>query len=81
MFYIYVIFSEKVCKKYTGHTEDIETRLIQHNLGLLGVYTKNKGPWSLIYKEEFETRSEAIAREKFLKSGKGRDFIKSQTGY
>lgn len=81
MFYVYVIYSEKVCKKYTGHTEDLETRLRQHNLGLLGLFTKNKGPWLLIHQEQFLTRSEAILREKFLKTGKGRDFIKLKTGY
>jgi putative endonuclease len=37
---------------------------------------KQKGPWRLIYSEEHATRSEAMKREKFLKSGQGREWIK-----
>ena len=38
---------------------------------------KQKGPWRLIYSEEQSTRGEAMEREKFLKSGQGRDWIKA----
>jgi putative endonuclease len=44
MFTVYVLYSETVKKKYTGYTHDLEKRIIQHNEGLLGVYTKGKGP-------------------------------------
>jgi putative endonuclease len=81
MFYVYVIYSDLVNRKYIGHTEDIERRLLEHNNGLLGVYTKNKGPWRLVYFESFQTRSEAMKREAELKTGKGRDFLKMTTGY
>jgi putative endonuclease len=81
MFTVYVIYSESVKKKYTGYTHDIELRLHQHNNGLLGTYTKNKGPWKLIYSEVFQNKADAIFREKELKSGKGREFIKLKTGY
>jgi len=80
MYHVYVIYSEQIKRKYTGHTENLERRLNQHNLGLLGTYTKNKGPWRLIYSEQFDTRSKAIGREKELKTGKGRDFLKLKTG-
>jgi predicted GIY-YIG superfamily endonuclease len=43
-------------------------------------HTKNKGPWKIIHSEKYPTRSEAIFRERFLKTGKGRLFIKSFTG-
>jgi putative endonuclease len=79
-YFVYVIYSLNAQRKYIGHTENIEMRLIQHNNGLLGIYTKNKGPWELIYSEELESRSEAMIREKYLKTGVGRDFIKSKTG-
>ena len=78
MFYVYVIKSENSDKTYIGQTSDLEKRLRQHNdLGNnFSKYTKrNKGPWKLIYKEEVSTRSEALRREKFLKSGKGRELI------
>jgi putative endonuclease len=76
MFTVYVIESLLNKGKYTGHTEDIERRLIEHNEGLLGRYTKNKGPWKLIYAKTFATRSEAILHEKYLKTGAGRDYLK-----
>ena len=80
MFTVYVIYSDKSLTKYTGQTEDLDLRLQQHNEGTLGRYTKNKGPWRLLYKEEFETRGEAMIYEKYLKSGIGREFIKSKFG-
>ncbi|MBM3165802.1 MAG: GIY-YIG nuclease family protein [Bacteroidetes bacterium] len=81
MFTVYVLYSTKIQKKYTGFTQDLEKRIIQHNLGLLGKYTKGKGPWVLIYSETFQTKIEAIVKEKELKTGKGRDFLKLKTGY
>jgi len=81
MYSVYVIFSERTHIKYTGHTEDLELRLAQHNEGSLGRYTKNKGPWKIIYQENFNSRAEAMAREKYLKTGVGREFIKRETGY
>jgi putative endonuclease len=79
MFYVYGIQSEVTGKLYTGQTEDIEKRLRQHNdpSNDFSEYTKhNKGPWRLLYKEEIITRFDALKREKFLKSGKGRQYIK-----
>lgn len=64
--------------KYTGQTEDLDRRLFEHNNNLLGRFTKNKGPWKLIHSEKFTTRSEAMAREKYLKTGAGRDWIKQK---
>lgn len=81
MFTVYVIYSENAGKKYTGHTEDLDRRLTEHNSGMLGRFTKNKGPWVVIYSAVFNTRSEAIIHEKYLKTGTGREFIKGLTGY
>jgi putative endonuclease len=77
-FFTYIIYSNKVGKKYIGHTENIERRLKEHNEGTLGKFTKNKGPWKLVHSDEFKTRSEAMAKEKFYKTGKGRDLLKDQ---
>ncbi len=76
MYYVYIIYSNTVNKKYIGQTDDFERRLNEHNNGLLGTFTKNKGPWKLVHLEEFETRSQAMIREKYLKSGVGREWIK-----
>ena len=83
MFYVYVIESESTDKIYIGQTSDLEKRLKQHNdpCNDFSEYTKkNKGPWKLLYKEEVETRVDALKREKFLKSGQGRNFIKLLLG-
>jgi len=74
MFYVYILKNKKD-QIYIGHTQDITKRLIEHNSGCSG-YTKNKGPFEIIYKEIYNTRSEAIKREKRLKSGQGREWIK-----
>ncbi len=42
---------------------------------------KQRGPWNLIYKEEFDTRIEAMRREKELKSSRGREFLKQFRKY
>ena len=78
MYKVYVIYSKKAGKYYTGQTEDLKRRLNEHNEGTLGKYTKNKGPWELLYFEEFKTREEALRREKYLKTGAGRDFVQSK---
>ncbi len=69
--WVYVIQSEKDSWTYTGHTNDVERRLHDHNRGKMKS-TRYRGPFKLIHTEEFSSRSEAMTREKFLKSGKGR---------
>ena len=83
MYYVYVIKNDR-SKIYIGQTADLEKRLERHNdknSRKLRSYTSiNKGPWKLIYKEEFETRKKAIEREKYLKSHIGRDWLKLKLG-
>ena len=79
MYYVYVLKNEISNKIYIGQTADISKRLKQHNDKTFDkrAFTKlNKGSWTLIYKEEFATRQEAMRREKELKSSRGRDFIR-----
>ena len=80
---VYAIRSETTGKIYIGFTGDLKRRLKYHN-GELGfkkrAYTyKNKGPWKLIYRENYKSKSEALKREKQLKSYKGREFVKIKT--
>ncbi len=78
MFIVYVLYNSKVGKTYTGQTEDISRRVQQHNDHSLGGFTaRYPGKWVLIYEESVATRPEALKREKQLKSGNGRTFIKS----
>jgi putative endonuclease len=74
---VYVLYSELYNKHYIGYTSDIESRLKSHNELATKGYTIKYRPWKIIYTEEYNEKNEAIKREKFLKSGKGRDFIKT----
>lgn len=72
MYHIYVLQSEKHGKRYVGQTrKSVEERLFEHNSGRTK-WTHANGPFFILYTEEYETRSEAMQREKFLKSGQGR---------
>ncbi|HUK31946.1 MAG TPA: GIY-YIG nuclease family protein, partial [Candidatus Acidoferrum sp.] len=75
MFFIYVLRNQSTGRLYTGHTADLTQRLGQHNHGI-SKSTKNRGTWDLVYQEEFATRSEAMRRERSLKSGQGRAELK-----
>jgi len=78
MFTIYAIYNRQADKFYVGQTEDLQTRLQAHNNHILGGYTARfEGEWELIYQESATTRTEALLREKQLKSYRGCEFIKS----
>ena len=76
MFYTYVLSSLKTDMFYVGSTEDIEKRLIRHNKDR-SKFTKGKGPWKVVYFEQFEIRAVAIKREFEIKSWKSRKAIES----
>ena len=69
-YYAYVIKS-KEGYHYTGMTENIELRISQHNNSSLSFWTKRGKNWRIIYSEEFDDKSAALKREKWLKSGVG----------
>ncbi|MBU0605743.1 MAG: GIY-YIG nuclease family protein [Candidatus Omnitrophica bacterium] len=68
--YMYILKSITIGGYYIGSCENIEERLAQHNDNK-GRYTKNKGPFELIYKESFDSKADALKREKQVKSYKG----------
>ncbi len=70
MFVVYILQSESTGKYYVGHTANISDRLQRHNSNR-EKSTKIKGPWKIIRKENYKLRSEAIKREKIIKSYKG----------
>jgi putative endonuclease len=72
MFFAYVLQSAARKKRYVGSAADVVQRLGQHNAGL-SRWTKSARPWNLVYQEAFETRAEAVRRERYFKSGKGRE--------
>ena len=75
MFYTYILENANG-KLYFGQTNNLDIRLAWHNSGK-SKFTKNKGPWKLIFKKSFETRGEAIIYEHYLKSLKNPNFIKN----
>ena len=73
MFYTYIIKSKKDGNLYTGATSDIR----KHNEDEVKS-TKGRGPFVLIYYEACLSRGDAFAREKYLKTGAGKKFIKNR---
>ena len=76
MFTVYILYAEKFQKIYIGYTSNIEQRIISHNLLATKGYTVKFRPWNVIHTEEYATKAEAMNREKWLKSGVGRTWIK-----
>jgi putative endonuclease len=75
--WVYALYNREKAKTYIGQTANLNKRLYDHNEKRSDHYTaKQQGEWELIYKESVATRSEALMREKQLKSFRGREFIK-----
>jgi len=70
----YIIQSLVDHSYYIGHTHDLELRLTHHNDGWTQS-TKSKRPWKLVYSEMFPSKSEAMRRERQIKSMKSRLYI------
>lgn len=75
MFYTYVLRSRKDNKLYIGWSNNLEKRLEKHNGGLVAA-TRHRLPIELVYYEACLTKDGAIAREKQLKTGFGRAYLK-----
>ena len=69
MYYVYILENKKGIH-YIGHTNDLHRRIKDHNYGK-NRWTRKKGPWNLVYKEEFQTKQEAFLRERQIKKFKG----------
>lgn len=78
MHYVYLLENQNDKSWYIGFTQDIQQRFKEHNSGKGGRTTKLKPSWSLIYYEFYLNKNDAIGRERFLKSGAGRRFVKKQ---
>ena len=77
MFFTYVLKSLYHDYFYKGHCEDLDLRLAQHNRGKT---KSNKAyrPFKIVYFEAFQTRIEAVNREKYFKTAAGRKFLKKK---
>jgi putative endonuclease len=77
VFFVYVLKSIDHDFYYKGHCENLEKRLQQHNSGMT-VSIRPYIPFKIVYTEIFESREEAIKREKFFKTSAGRRYLKSR---
>ncbi len=75
--FVYVLRSINFERNYIGFSRNVARRLRQHNSGKTKS-TKPFLPWKVLFFEEFSSKEEALKREKFLKSGKGREYIKNK---
>lgn len=79
MFHLYILFSPTKNKYYIGHTgDDLVERIRKHNSNHKG-FTGGIGDWELKYSEEYVAKSEAMKREKEIKSWKSRKMIEKLT--
>ena len=74
LFFTYILESEVDGSFYIGQTNSVEERLKRHNKGY-SKSTSSKRPWKLLFQIGYESRSEAMKTEKYLKSLKKRDAI------
>lgn len=76
-YYVYVLISEIDNLFYTGYTKDLKKRLSQHDSGKVNS-TRHRRPLKLIYFEGCLNQQDATRREKYLKSGNGKIYLKSR---
>ncbi len=74
MYYVYILENISSRKLYIGYTHDLKRRVHQHNSNY-SISTKNRGLWKLIFYEAYQNKYDALRREKYFKSGKGRRVI------
>jgi len=73
-YYVYILYSKVTDKYYIGYSENVELRLIKHNLGATPS-TRSGRPWIISYKEECKDKTSAIIREREIKDKKSRKYI------
>jgi len=75
MFWVYVLRSLKDGKQYTGYTKDFSRRFQEHNAGKTES-TRRRRPFIVDHLEWYDDEESAKSREKYLKSGRGREELK-----
>ena len=77
MYYVYVLFSDRDKKFYTGFTDDLKRRVAEHNAGRVQS-TSDRRPLILVYYEACLNQKDAIHREKYLKTTFGKEYIRKR---
>ncbi|TSD02120.1 MAG: putative endonuclease [Parcubacteria group bacterium Athens0714_25] len=78
MYYAYLLECQNDNSWYIGYTNDLKTRVNDHQRGYGCRTTSLKKNWKLIYYEAYLNKADAVGREKFLKGGSGRTYLKKQ---
>jgi len=78
---VYELWSKKHEKKYVGMSSNSIARFKSHNEKGKKGWTIKFRPWKMVFTRFFKTKAEALAFEKFLKSGKGREWRKNNIKY
>jgi putative endonuclease len=78
-FFVYILQSQTSSRYYIGQSQNLDERIAYHNANY-SKSLKNRGPWRLIYSEKYETRPEAVRRERQIKSWKDRKMIQQLVG-
>ena len=77
-YYVYVLQSKKDKRHYTGFKVDLRKRFKEHNEGKYTSWTKGRGPFDLVYYEACRNKEDARQREKYLKTGTGKRYLKNR---
>lgn len=72
---VYILKSKKDAGLYTGYSDNVQERLIEHQKGRVAS-TRDRRPLELVYCEFYKNRTDAMQREKFFKTGWGRNYIR-----
>ena len=75
MFGVYIIRSCKDGSLYTGYSSDVKKRFAEHNKGRVSS-TCDKRPLEMLFCELYKNKADALERERFFKTGWGRNYIK-----
>jgi putative endonuclease len=74
LYHVYILQSQTTGRYYIGQSIDVRARIAYHNANY-SLSLKNRGPWKLVYTEQYASRSEAVRRERQIKSWKDRRMI------
>lgn len=77
--YVYVLQNKGTGSFYIGFTRDLRKRIKGHDSG--NTFTTRRGQYELIYYESYRNKADALGREKFLKGGSGRKYLKKQLAH
>lgn len=79
MYTLYALYNKKHAKIYIGQTMDLSKRMQEHSEKKFqnSFTSRYDGQWVIIYTEEVKNRTEALKREKQLKSFRGREFVRT----